>query len=48
MLDKHKILAALKIHLRQNHGDSVKDVILFGSQLQGDFNEESDCDILAV
>ena len=48
MVDKHKILADLKIHLRQNYGDSVKDVILFGSQLRGASNEDSDYDILVV
>jgi len=48
MIDKHKILTDLKIHLRQNYGDSIKDVILFGSQARGDSNKDSDYDILVI
>ena len=39
MVNKHKILADLKIHLRQNYGGSVKDVSLFGSQVHGESNK---------
>lgn len=48
MIDKHKILTDLKIHFRQNYGDSIKDVILFGSQARGDSNKDSDYDILVI
>ncbi|MFW5945205.1 MAG: nucleotidyltransferase domain-containing protein [Bacteroidota bacterium] len=48
MLNKHKILTDSKIHLRQNYGDSIKDVILFGSQARGDSTKDSDYDILVI
>ncbi|GAH97640.1 unnamed protein product, partial [marine sediment metagenome] len=43
-----KILSELKSHLIKNYGDSVKDVILFGSQARGDSNEYSDYDVLII
>lgn len=43
-----QILADLKKHLTENYGDSVKNVILFGSQARGDSKEASDYDILIV
>lgn len=42
------ILAELKNHLIQNYGNSVKDVILFGSQALGNPEKFSDYDILIV
>ena len=48
MLDNTKILSDLKGHLIRNYGDSVRDVILFGSQARGDSNDYSDYDILIV
>ena len=48
MLDNTKILSDLKGHLIRNYGDSVKDVVLFGSQARGDSNDYSDYDILIV
>ena len=42
------ILSELKKHLIKNYGGSVKDVILFGSQAQGDSNVFSDYDVLIV
>jgi predicted nucleotidyltransferase len=48
MIDKNKILVDLKNHLIKNYGDSVKHVILFGSQARGDSQEYSDYDILIV
>jgi uncharacterized protein len=48
MVDKNKILAELKGHLVQNYGNSVQDVILFGSQARGDSKEYSDYDVLIV
>ncbi len=35
MIDNQKILIDLKQHLQKHFGDSVKDVILFGSQARG-------------
>jgi len=48
MIDKTKIMSELKRHLIKNYGDSVKDVILFGSQARGDSDEYSDYDVLIV
>ncbi len=48
MLDNTKILSDLKGHLIRNYGDSVKDVILFGSQARGNSNDYSDYDILIL
>ena len=48
MIDKQKILADLKQHLQKHYGDSIKDVVLFGSQARGDSSEYSDYDILIV
>jgi len=48
MIDNQKILIDLKQHLRKQYGDSIKDVVLFGSQVLGDSNEYSDYDILIV
>ena len=48
MNDIHKILTDLKAHLKNNYGDSVHDVILFGSQMRGDSTQYSDYDILIV
>jgi len=48
MIDNQKILIDLKQHLQKQYGDSIKDVVLFGSQVSGDSNEYSDYDILIV
>ena len=48
MLDNAKMLSDLKGYLIRNYGDSVKDVVLFGSQARGDSNDYSDYDILIV
>lgn len=45
---KQNILENLKKHLQKNYGDSIKDVILFGSQAQANASEHSDYDILIV
>ncbi|MGE4587678.1 MAG: nucleotidyltransferase domain-containing protein [Mangrovibacterium sp.] len=42
------ILSELKNHLIKNYGNSVKDVILFGSQARGDSNIFSDYDVLII
>lgn len=42
------ILSELKKHLINNYGDSVKDVVLFGSQARKDSNEFSDYDVLII
>lgn len=48
MIDKQNILSELKNHLNAHSDNSVKDVILFGSQARGDSDENSDYDILIV
>ena len=48
MIDNHKILIDLKQHLQKHYGDSIKDVVLFGSQARGNSGKYSDYDILIV
>ncbi len=48
MISNQEILVDLKRHLVEQYGDSVKDVILFGSQARGDPNDYSDHDVLIV
>jgi predicted nucleotidyltransferase len=48
MIDKNKMLTDLKSHLLRNYSKSVKDIILFGSQVRGDTTEYSDYDILII
>lgn len=42
------ILSELKDHLIKNYGNSVKDVVLFGSQARNDSNKFSDYDVLII
>ncbi len=48
MTNKISILKDLKNHLQTSFKESVKDVILFGSQALGKANKDSDYDILVV
>ncbi len=48
MVDKLAILRDLKGYLQKEFGNSVKDIILFGSQAYGNSTEDSDYDILIV
>ena len=48
MADKLTILKDLKGYLQKGYKDSVKDIILFGSQAYGNHTEISDYDILIV
>ena len=48
MADKLTILKDLKGYIQNGYKDSVRDIILFGSQAYGDPNENSDYDILIV
>ena len=47
-VDNKIIISELKDHLIKNYGDSVKDVVLFGSQVRGDSNKFSDYDVLII
>lgn len=48
MVDKNTILKDLKDNLRNQYQDSIKNVILFGSQAKDTANENSDFDILIL
>jgi uncharacterized protein len=48
VVDKLTILRDLKNNLIEEYKDSVKNVILFGSQAKGTANEHSDYDILIL
>jgi predicted nucleotidyltransferase len=41
-------LSDLKIYPRKHYVDSARDVILFGSQIHGDSNEDSDFEALVI
>ena len=48
MTDKRIILIDLKNKLEEQYSESVKNVVLFGSQASGKANENSDYDILIL
>ena len=48
MIDKRVILRDLKDNLKIQYQDSVKNVILFGSQAKGKAHSDSDYDILIL
>jgi predicted nucleotidyltransferase len=48
MADKLTILKDLKGYLQRRYKNSVKDIILFGSQAYGESTENSDYDVLIV
>lgn len=47
-MDNRLLIADLKNRLKQEYAGPVKDVILFGSQVNGNANEFSDYDMLIV
>lgn len=42
------LLPELEKRIRETFGDKVKKIILYGSYARGDYNKESDVDILVV
>ena len=48
MNDNIAIIKNLKEHLKNNLGDYIKDIVLFGSQAKGTSQPESDYDILLL
>ncbi len=46
--DNKILISELKDHLIKNYGDSVKAVVLFGSQAFGNSNKFSDYDVLII
>lgn len=47
-VDKQLILKDLSLLLKARFSDDLKDVVLFGSQLYGESNKDSDYDILII
>lgn len=45
---EHRLLSDLKVCPGQHDGDSERDIILFGSQIQGDSIEDAGSDILVM
>jgi len=43
-----RILASIKEYLIENYGGKIRQVILYGSYARGDYNEDSDVDVLIV
>lgn len=48
MIDKITIIKDLKRYLQKGYNESVKDIILFGSQANGVSDKNSDYDILII
>lgn len=44
----NKLLPEIEKSIRESFGEKVNKIILFGSYARGDYNEESDVDILVV
>jgi len=42
------ILADVKAHLKKIYGDTLRDIILYGSYARGDFTEGSDIDLIIL
>ena len=47
-IDKKKILEDLNFLLKSRFADDLKDVVLFGSQVNGQSHNDSDFDILII
>ncbi|WP_324735516.1 nucleotidyltransferase domain-containing protein [Thermococcus sp. SY098] len=45
---KKKALEAFLEELRDKFGDRIEEIIVFGSYARGDYDEESDIDVLIV
>ena len=43
-----KILTEVKKYLIESFGDKIRQVILYGSYARGDYNKDSDIDVLIV
>lgn len=42
------ILADVKVHLKRIYGDTLRDIILYGSYARGDFTKGSDIDLIIL
>ncbi len=47
-IDTKSLLAELKSGLSRLYGDRLKAVVLFGSYARGDYNQNSDLDVMIV
>ena len=47
-IDKKKILEDLNLLLKSRFADELKDIVLFGSQINGRSHNDSDFDILII
>lgn len=47
-IDKKKVLEDLNFLLRSRFADDIKDIILFGSQVNGKAHKDSDFDVLII
>ena len=47
-IDKKKILEDLNFLLKSRFADDLKDIVLFGSQINGQSHNDSDFDILII
>lgn len=48
MVNEKTLLSDLKNHLLKSYGESIQEVILFGSQAWGGANDYSDYDVLII
>jgi predicted nucleotidyltransferase len=48
MESSSQIITQLKRHLVKNYSSKIKDVILFGSRVKGNYKEFSDYDVLII
>lgn len=44
----NRLLPEIEERIRDSFGEKVKKIVLFGSYARGDYNEESDIDILVI
>ena len=48
MSDRNRILCEFRNKTKSIMGDSLKQMILYGSYARGDYNEKSDIDIMFI
>ena len=46
--DEQRWLKRFRDTVATKHADAVKDIVLFGSKARGDWNEDSDIDVLLI
>lgn len=48
MIDKALVIKDFTETMKNHYGDRLSKIILYGSYARGDFNEESDIDLMVV